>query len=97
MRLPPGRLHQFLTGNPARPLQQVQDLGGLAPFAGTLGLCRGLGRFLRGAGLLLPALAFLGATGARCGAPGAFLLALGFAPVAFASGVPVSSAVFAIM
>ena len=45
MRLPAAGLLQLLAGGAARPLQQVEDLGGLAAVAGTFG-------FLGGAGLL---------------------------------------------
>jgi hypothetical protein len=45
----------------------------------------------------LPALAFLGVTGARRGAAGAFLLPFGLAAVVVASVVAVSSTFFAII
>jgi hypothetical protein len=52
MRLPASGFHQFLGGYAARPLQQIQDLGGLAAVPGRLGLFLALGRFLGGPGLL---------------------------------------------
>ena len=45
MRLPAGGFHQFLGGDAAGPLQQVEDLGGLAAIAG-LGLAPWLSRGL---------------------------------------------------
>ena len=78
MRLPTGPLHQFGWTYAARPLQQVQDLGGLAALAGPLAFVAPLGAFLAGVAFF-PALAFLGATGARRGEPAAFFSALGSA------------------
>jgi len=75
VRLPASGLHQFLSRNAAVPLQQVQDLRGLAAVAGAFGLFRGFGRFGRflGGGAFLPGFAFLGATFARCAPARAFL------------------------
>src|SRR5207248_10722386 len=58
MRLPTSSFHQLFRGGPARPLEQVQDFGGLAALAGAcrrLRLSVGFGRFVAlrdGAGLL---------------------------------------------
>src|ERR1700691_41675 len=46
MRLPARDLHQFFSGDAAGPLQQVQDLGGLAAVADTTQLLSAFGRFL---------------------------------------------------
>jgi hypothetical protein len=50
MRQPARGLHEFLRGDPAGPLEQIQDLGGLAAIAGFglggLGFRAALGRFL---------------------------------------------------
>ena len=73
MRLPASRLHKFREGGALSPFQQIEDLRCLAaiPCALFLG---GLGRFLRGAGLLgnLPLLgrnvpALCANTGLFCG------------------------------
>jgi hypothetical protein len=84
MGLPTGGFHQFFAGGASRPLQQIQDLRGLAPVSGGTALFLGLGRFLGGAGLLAR-LSFLGgATWARCFATLAFLLGFGWSPVVVA-------------
>src|ERR1035438_9402055 len=57
-----------------------------------LAFVRPLGAFFAGVAFF-PVLALAGATGARRGAPVAFLLGFGFAPAAVAGAVPVSSVV----
>jgi hypothetical protein len=52
MRLPTGGFHQFLGCDSAWPLEQFQNLVGLAAFAGSFGFLSAFGRFLGGAGLL---------------------------------------------
>ena len=52
MRLPAGSLHQLLGGDAAGPLQQFQNLVGLAALAGAFGFLRAFGRFLGRGGLL---------------------------------------------
>src|SRR5439155_3348501 len=58
MRLPSGGLLQLLGRDAARPLQQFEDLGGLAAVTGGTALLFGFGRLL-GRGGLLPRLALL--------------------------------------
>ena len=70
MRLPVGRLKQFLGGGSARPLQQFEDRCGFAAFAGVVS--RAFGRFLLRGGLL-PGLALGGRDVlATCGSGGLF-------------------------
>jgi len=52
MRLPASRLHQFGEGCALGSSQQIEHLLRLAAIAGSTRLFSGLGRFLRGAGLL---------------------------------------------
>jgi hypothetical protein len=52
VRLPAGRLHEFLRSDAAGLLQQAQDLGGLAPIPGTAGFRAAFGRLLSRGGLL---------------------------------------------
>jgi hypothetical protein len=96
MRLPVRRFHQLLRGDAAGPLQQFQDLGGLATVAGfglggTALLCA-LGRFLARLAFL-PALALAGATRARRAPAPGFFVAFGLSPAAGAAAVLVSSVV----
>ena len=51
MRLPARKFHQSFEGCPARPFQQVQDLGRLAAVAGSARLSAACGRLFRRAGL----------------------------------------------
>jgi hypothetical protein len=72
MWLPAGGFQQFLGGCAARPLEQVEDLGGLATVAGGSGFLRAFGRFLGRAGLL-PRLPLLrGHVPAKCASVGLF-------------------------
>ena len=86
MRLPAGGFHQFLGCCAAGPLQQVQDLGGLAAVAGAGGFLLAFGRFLRRTGLL-PRLSLLrrnvGATCANTGRLSGFRLLQRRAPERF--------------
>ena len=96
MRLPAGGFHQFLGGDAARPLQQVQDLGGLAAVArlglGGLGFLRALGRFL-GRGGLLPRLALGGRNGRATWRTGGLFVGFRLLLAAVAGAVAVSSAI----
>ena len=64
MQLPRGRLSQFLQGRSAGPLHQVQDLGGLATWAGVTGFSARLGSLLG-----RPGLACRGGLGGRSARP----------------------------
>jgi len=84
MRLPASRFHQLSQGRSIGPLQQIEDGSGLTAVTGSTGLFRGLGRFLRRAGLLLGRLPLLGRNvRAVCADVGLFA-AFGFSVGAFA-------------
>jgi hypothetical protein len=72
MRLPTTRLLQLLGRCPARPLEQIEDLGGLAAATGAGGFRRALGRFLGRAGLLPRLALFRRDVGATCASGGLF-------------------------
>ncbi len=95
MRLPASRFHQLFGGDAAGPLQQVQDSGGFAAFAGDFrldglgvglgGLCgrAALGRFLRRE-WPSPALVLTGVTGRATWRTAGLLV--GFRPGASGNG-----------
>jgi hypothetical protein len=88
MRLPAGRFHQLLSRNTAWPLEQVEDLGGLAAVAGGPRFLAPLGAFFAGVAFLAD-LVRLFATWTPRGARVAFLAAFG-SSAAGAGAVPVS-------
>jgi hypothetical protein len=89
--LPVGCFHQTLKRGALRPFQQIEDFSRLATVAGGTGLFSGLGRFLRGAGILGRLSLLRPNVRALWGNTG-FLLAFGDSPAVVAA-VPFSSVI----
>jgi hypothetical protein len=99
VRLPASGFQQLLRGGSAGPLEQVQDLGGLAALAGYFrffAAFEAAGALLGRGGLFFPDLPLAGATRGFRGATLAFLVAFGSRAVAVA-GVVACSSIFVVM